>query len=241
MNEPIVTLPPGEVHIWTIDLGASLDHPVPSDRVLSTEEHAQADRFRHPHLRRRYITAHVETRHILATYLAVQPRTIAFLRTSYGKPHVVQQEGPNPLHFSLSHSEDRALVAVATRQPVGVDIERIDADTDEFAVAQRYFSEHEKAELSDSPETERLEHFFRLWVCKEAYVKARGEGVIDRLSTFTISFDTDSSKLLEDSRDPVAPQRWSVRLLDTPLGFAAAVAVAGDIARIRARNWPARI
>ena len=88
---------------------------------------------------------------------------ILILRTETGKPYA--DEGC----FSISHSGETVVCAVS-ETPVGVDVERIRKPP--ARVAQRYFTEAERAQL-ETDETE----FWRIWTGKEALCKLTGEGL----------------------------------------------------------------
>ena len=225
-NSPaILELP----HVWHIDLRTPAVERTGDLKMLSEKEHSQAQRFRNPLHRRRYVIAHGALREILAHHSKLPPEAIALVENPNGKPHLAEDGSQSLIEFSLSHSGDHALVAVSNRQPIGVDIERIDSDTGVLAIAQRYFSEQEQEEIVQRPATRRLRHFFHLWVCKEAYVKARGESIIDRLHTFSISLENDIPTLISDHRDPAAPANWAMRFVDVPNGFTAALAIQGEL------------
>lgn len=82
-----------------------------------------------------------------------------------GKPYFKD----SPLSFSLSHSGELVLCAIADHE-IGVDVQKV-IDLDWEKLAKRFFSPME----CDSLGTDR-ELFFRLWCRKEAYGKLTGEG-----------------------------------------------------------------
>jgi 4'-phosphopantetheinyl transferase len=70
--------------------------------------------------------------------------------------------------------------------------------------------------------------FYRYWVLKEAYVKAKGEGLSCPLESFSVSFDTlDDSPLLEVPTDPEDSSRWSLKELDPGHGYIGALVAEG--------------
>lgn len=83
------------------------------------------------------------------------------LKTENGKPYV---EG-NPLHFSLSHSGGRGIIALSDT-PIGVDFE-IFKDKPRTSVINR-FSAREQAEIANERD------FLKHWTAREAYVKLYG-------------------------------------------------------------------
>ena len=86
----------------------------------------------------------------------------------------------NDLRFNLSHSHDLAMYAFALARDVGVDIEMIRADAANDRIAENFFSPTEVAMLRALPHERQVEGFFNCWTRKEAYVKARGAGPVDR-------------------------------------------------------------
>lgn len=82
-----------------------------------------------------------------------------------------------PYQFNLSHSGEY-IFCVISGQEVGVDIQ-LRSPLKSNRVAQRFFSEDEKAELERAETREEKEKlFYRLWTGKEAYGKLTGEGVV---------------------------------------------------------------
>ncbi|MBQ9079947.1 MAG: 4'-phosphopantetheinyl transferase superfamily protein [Clostridia bacterium] len=109
---------------------------------------------------------------LLAPALAVfgiDARAAAVKRAEHGKPYLVDY--PN-IHFSLSHSGEMVMCAVADA-PIGCDIQRIQGA--HISVAKRFFTSDEQKHIymSDDAQTE----FVRIWVLKESYVKLTGDGI----------------------------------------------------------------
>ncbi len=82
----------------------------------------------------------------------------------------------SPAHFSISHSGDRVVAAIATF-PVGIDLEQPSRPRDFLALAELAFSPAECAELRTLPESERSAAFYRFWTLKEATGKREGHGL----------------------------------------------------------------
>lgn len=85
-----------------------------------------------------------------------------------GKPCFTQHP---EIYFNLSHSGTVVVCCVSNR-PVGIDVEG--GRPCRLKVAERFFSERERAWMEEA-ETEQ--RFFRLWTLKEAYSKADGAGI----------------------------------------------------------------
>lgn len=110
-------------------------------------------------------------------------RDVPICRETHGKP--VLKDCTN-LFFNISHSGDYAVCAVS-KQPVGIDIERIGAYQPN--VARRVCSDAEQKLLEQCEDPARL--FYRLWTLKESYVKLTGTGISVPLSQITFSFLAD--------------------------------------------------
>lgn len=85
----------------------------------------------------------------------------------YGKPYFIDIENA---YFSLSHSGKIAACAISDT-PVGVDVQS--ERRPNMALAKRFFSEREYAEVNSEPEI----MFNRIWTRKEAAAKADGRGI----------------------------------------------------------------
>ena len=100
--------------------------------------------------------------------------------TEYGKPWL--PELPD-FRFSLSHSGSAALCAVSDEE-IGCDIE-LPRGFDP-AIAKRFFHPDEREWLFSHPEPEQPEVFFRIWTCKESFIKALGLGLSLPLDSFSV-------------------------------------------------------
>ena len=79
---------------------------------------------------------------------------------------------------------------------------------------------------------DRSRRFFRYWTLKEAYVKARGDGLLYPLDVFQVSVSPDQPALLiENFREPAEVFRWSMRNVDVGPDIAAALVVERGPAR----------
>jgi 4'-phosphopantetheinyl transferase len=88
------------------------------------------------------------------------------------------------------------------------------------------------------PEVQR-QAFFRCWTRKEAYVKARGEGLSLPLDQFDLSLAPGESEAVRGTQgDPSETSRWSVQELTAAPGYVAALAVDGHGWRLSCWQWP---
>lgn len=201
----------GTVEVWRVPVEAS-----PGGlEILSDDERARAARLRRQADRDRFVTAWVALRHVLAERLGARPADLRFRRTcrscgrdGHGKPALVESEG---WEFSLSHTGGNVLLAISDAGRVGVDIEATGEHL--AAVAHLVRAPQERAESPDE--------VLRLWVCKEAVLKATGDGLSVPMSSFSVTPFTWPS-------DPTVATRMALAELEVPDGHRAAVAVLPD-------------
>lgn len=153
--------------------------------ILSMSENDRAQRFKQEIHRHRFILARGLLRLLLGHYTGQNPAHIEFIYSDRGKPSLKASQTISNLAFNLSHSQDYVLYAFG-HHPLGVDLEHITPKRDVLGIAQRFFSATELTILEQLSPPDRAITFLRYWVCKEAYVKATGEGLADRLQQIEI-------------------------------------------------------
>jgi len=226
-----------EVHLWCACLDAPARVADDFRRLLSVEELDRAARFRFDRDRERFVAARGFLRVILGRYLRVEPGRLRFCYGAFGKPGLTAEFSGTGLRFNLSHSRNLALYAVARELEVGVDVEQMRAEFAEERIARTFFSPREVAALQALPRNVWLESFFNCWTRKEAYVKARGEGLSARLDQFDVSVAPgEPARLLRVFPDRQETRRWTLQSFRPQPGFVAALAVETRN-RIACRQW----
>ncbi len=233
----------GEVRVWLVDL----DLPPLADRRLhdhlSADERQRAARFRFDVHRRRFATGRGLLRELLGRLLDRDPASLRFDYGDKGKPNLA---GAADLCFNLSHSQNSALVAVARGRELGVDIEACRSIDDAAMLVERFFAPAEREVFRAVPEEDRLACFYTGWTRKEAYVKARGDGLSLPTSAFEVEIAPGSdARLIRFEQEPHEVERWSLVGLEPAAGFLGALAVGrsvtadgpGAVPRVVARRW----
>ncbi len=229
-----MSLGESEIHVWRAELDAPAAAHDRLKRHLSPDELARASRFVFEEHRRRFVAARGILRDVLARYLGCTPAALQFRYGRRGKPEV--DSGGLDLRFNLSHSGGVAVVAVARGREVGIDVERIRPEAATDAIARRFFSPREVEALAALPPKERLEAFFRCWTRKEAYIKARGEGLRIPLSSFDVSVGREAA-LLAVRGAPEESSRWTLAELQPGPSYAGALAYEGDELTLTFWDW----
>lgn len=219
----------GEVHVWLADAREWQAEEEAFTLSLAPDEIERLGRFRTPEQKSFYRTHRGLLRLLLGRYLGEQPERVRLSYGAHGKPELAD---PEQLFFNLSHSGDFAVFAFTQDGPVGVDIERCRGQFPRMIeIAQRQFAPGEVETLKAIPAELQLRAFFRCWTQKEAFIKARGDGVFGGLDTFEVDVDGEGLKSIQG--DHSATQRWTLRTLPLPDEFVGAVAVAAPRCSMR--------
>ena len=220
-TSPILTY--GEVHVWRVTLD---ERSANFDKALAENDRTQAARFRFNVDRERFLNARASLRMTLGRYLETAPHALQFGFGAHGKPALGAAQNNLDLRFNLSHSHEFALIAITLGREIGVDIEYMRADFAGDEIAARFFSQNEIAQLDSVAPESRVTAFFDCWTRKEAYIKARGEGLSFPLNQFDVSLGPHSRAVLLGNRlDPTETSRWVLRELSPAPNYAAAIAV----------------
>ncbi|MGO8672147.1 MAG: 4'-phosphopantetheinyl transferase family protein [Capsulimonadaceae bacterium] len=217
------------VDVWFAGLDGNSARDTSYRELLDSRELARAERLSRAPDVARYVRAHGILREVLSRYAESFAAGAQYHYGPFGKPDLPGTD----IRFNMSDSGGALLVAVARGVDVGVDIERR-RPIDVLRFARRFFTPLEADSLNELPPDQQMETFFRMWTCKEAYVKGWGLGIRQNLRSFEVAAPPgEPSRLLSCTFDPDSPILWS--LLDIPDidGYAATVAVKSPDAALR--------
>ncbi len=215
----------GDVHVWRMSLVKQPDEIAALKRLLAPDEVARAERFYFPRHHDAFVAARAGLRKTLAYYVEQSPQSISFRYGDAGKPELPNEVAGAQVAFNLSHSGDWAVLAVARRGPLGIDIERSREMNDAAGLARRYFSTAEVAVWESLAEWERIQAFFRCWTRKEAYLKALGDGLRAPLDQFVVSFAAGEKPRLIQPSPHDALADWQIEDFPVDEDYTAAVVV----------------
>ncbi|WP_171058131.1 4'-phosphopantetheinyl transferase family protein [Modestobacter altitudinis] len=164
-------------------------------------------------VRRRRVLVRAGLRRVLGGLLGLSPGDVP-VGTDRGRPVLPGNE----LVLSCSASEDLALIAVADRGALGVDVER-HRDGGTSALEEGWLADEELVRLRALPGHARGVAITRAWTQKEAVLKARGTGLV-RLPVDTVTPVSDGGPVAElhVSRIPVPPGYVASAATGTPVG-----------------------
>lgn len=226
----------GEIHVWRAFQPVSSDAYESLAQTLDEDERARAARFAFEPNRVAFTFARGVLRWLLARYCARDASRIRFSYGKFGKPALA--DNGSGLRFNVSHSGDVMACAFARQQEIGVDVERLRADLGCTEIAHRFFAAEESELLLALPPESQLAAFFRCWTRKEAFIKARGDGLSFPLKSFAVSLvPGDEPRLISILGDPKLAAAWTLQDIPVPSGYAAAIAVEGRDWKISTYDW----
>lgn len=225
-----------QVHIWSASLDQSPSRVQQLQTFLTEDEQARAKRFYRQKDRDRFVVARGLLREILSSYLDSDPALLHFCYGPAGKPALHAPFDKLNLCFNLSHSNDLALYAVTRGRAVGIDIEYIRTSPTLERVAARLFSPQEYAAFQKLPVLLRNKAFFRYWVRKEAYIKARGLGLSLLIRQFE-AYPTTNQSPTQSKPGSIESLDWSLHDIEPMPGYAAALTVEGQNVELSCWSW----
>ena len=184
--------------------------------LLSTTDVAHVERFRTERDRDIALASRATQRLALSAFTAqsVVPAAWQFVENGNGRPLLHEPPAPwRSLRFSAANAIGLVGCAVCIGREIGLDLEprRQDPARD---LLESCLGSRERQQLESLAEPDRPDRFTRLWTAKEAYLKARGLGIIDSLDQVEVDFDAGPGPALrlgaalEDDGS-----RWELRYL----------------------------
>ncbi len=222
---------PGELVAVVADLDVGRDRLRRMRETFSAREQQRFQSFAHEQHRARWGASRGILREVLSAALGIAPADVAFRFGAHGKPFV------DGLRFNISHSGARALIALAQVE-VGADVELPRARrTDD--IARRFFAPGEVQRLfTVADPAVRRDQFFRLWTCKEAFLKVTGEGLSRSTRSYEIELLAGGSARINWANGiPDASARYSVYLVEPGDGYRAAIVAEAQSLALRALTW----
>jgi 4'-phosphopantetheinyl transferase len=220
---------PESISVWTCCNHHYARYIDQMGQTLSEDEQARAVRFHRRADYDRYVLGRFVLRNIWADWFAVSVAELDFGITAAGRPFL-QRAGrlaAPAVDFNLSHSGDATIVAWSPSQRVGVDTEhRISNDARHLTrLAEKTFSPQERLVLAGVKPQHLADTFYKIWVRKEALLKAEGCGLSGALASFSVAVQRDRE--INWSEDVVygsASSIWTIVELTVAAGHVAALA-----------------
>ena len=184
---------------WTEMTGAPCDLSVFMKNYFGPKDFETIWNLKMLHPKQHYIISRIALKDAVCTFLqreygeCVSPYELYCSHDNFGRPMIhydKQKEKPlDSLFVSLSHKNNHG-VAIASSQPVGIDLEKIESKSEAFiqlAYTKKELSLLKRLAGSDAKSLESAETLIRFWVAKEACAKKTGRGFQGRPQSFEVT------------------------------------------------------
>ena len=163
---------------------------------LCPDERERFHRIRDMDARRNFLFGRVMLRKLAGDILGVAADSLRFGTGLRGKPFLLKPMNCK-LQVNISHTNGWVVVAMTFGRALGVDIEWMDGSHDLEVVAARVCSPRELSGIRSLPADQQTAAFYKMWTCKEAWLKATGEGLSERMSSVEVCVSpADRAQLL---------------------------------------------
>ncbi len=170
---PANPLRQGQCAVW---LDRSPKIPCPDDlEPLDAASRAANDKLATPYLQARHARAHALLRRSLSQVAGRSPGDWLIVAGDNGRPELARDQGG--IDFNLSHSGRYVACALVRDARVGIDVETTERRIDHENLLGHVTSPPERDWLAGFDPVQARKNFLRIWVLKEAYAKAVGEGL----------------------------------------------------------------
>ena len=162
------------VEVWRGSLDAEPDVRQRLAALLSDDEHERAGRFRFDRDRARFVVGRGLLRALLGRYVGAAGSELRFAYGAQQKPALARRR---PAFQSRAFGRRPRSSRSAARRELGIDVELLQPEFAHGPLAERFFSPREVETLRALPEDDQPQAFFACWTRKEAFLKARGDGL----------------------------------------------------------------
>lgn len=175
-----------QIDLWHVAIDKAADAVAEEEylALLSPDERERYGRLGRESVRREFLVGRALLRTTLARYLRIAPHDVEFQYNGFGKPSLSAPR--EPWEFNLSHSAGLAVCAIAAVE-VGVDVEDRSRTVEFLDLARSFFAPAETAFLESLTSERQRGAFFEIWTLKEAFIKARGQGLSLPLADFAFT------------------------------------------------------
>ena len=222
------------IDVWLCDLKQLSGDINNYYAILSDDERERADKLKIKDMKQQYVLTRGALRQRLGLLTNIDPQDFVFDYLQHGKPVLVKDARFANITFNVSHSYNLALIAIAQKQNIGIDIEKINHESKHDQLVTRFFSEAEQSEFQTMPETNKAKAFCACWARKEAFIKAIGDGVSYGLDSFDVTVDPDKQTLEINLHKP-SEETWSA--INLPINDDYMACLVSDRDSLSVRCW----
>ena len=184
------------IHVWHADYRSLIPDNNQFKSYLSKQELECSHMFGKLSHQNQFVCRRGLLRQLLAHYLKTHPKNVEIYYNEKRKPFTKAN-----IQFSVSHSNDKLVIAFTLNQPIGVDIEWINPLINPSDIAHLIFNTSDLNKFYQLHHEEQRLYFFENWVIKEAALKALGTGFFEDPKNVIYSRDSNRVSFILDSSD----------------------------------------
>jgi 4'-phosphopantetheinyl transferase len=178
---------------------------------LNDHERQRWDRYKfakdkHQHLVTRALLRFNLSRH----HPQISPEQWQFKYNQHGKPDIANPL-PQPLYFNLTHTANRAALAISHLGDIGLDVEHVRDLNQLHDLVERCFTDDEAQDILQGHWATPERRFFRYWTLKEAYIKGRGRGLSLPLQQFEFNACGQTPQIGFPDYEPEDTRLWQFK------------------------------
>ncbi len=143
---------------------------------LSYTEQMRYDEIQDPQRSKQFLLGRILIWHLLKDAFEIKEYTIE-TQDTFDKPKLVFSQSDLELDFNISHTEHMVAAVITSSGYIGIDIEDMNIKRSWHGIGKKYFSAHENQDIERKPSRIKDELSLKLWVTKEAAIKARGQTI----------------------------------------------------------------
>ncbi|KAJ9439197.1 4prime-phosphopantetheinyl transferase HetI [Diplonema papillatum] len=206
-----------DVREWILPEGPESSQFLFLINCLDPTEQVRVRRFVSFEDQKRALVSRLLARQVCSAVLGIPDADVRIKRTKGNKPFLATPHNsasePN-FNFNISHDGDYVVVASEAYCVCGIDVVDRAVSVKKYESLTRSFTVSENELICSQPtDSEKAKMFSLLWSCKEAYTKARGDGLKFELSRAEFSIvdkcGTDGAVHLSVVVDGVCMPRWA--------------------------------
>lgn len=207
--------------------------------LLSPAEAARYARFHSSADRDMFAAAHGLLRAVIATRAGVPITAVVVTQRcqvcggNHGQPVIPQRAPGAGLMLSLAHTRSMVVVAWSDR-PVGVDVEDLDRQVT-MADLSGALTVNERRAIGELAPASRTRELLRVWVCKEAYCKGLGLGLMQPFDEVELWAKAEGEAVMTIPVGHLDDRPWTVHDMQVE-GHLIAVAYRGPVVTLAVFN-----
>lgn len=217
-----------KIQIWSCFLDQTEQIVSGCYSILSNEEKSRAGKLKFTELRNRWVLSRGVLRLLLSNYYNCSPKEMKFIFNEFSKPLLSKVLNGNEISFNLAHSDNLAVYIFSQNRRIGIDLEKTQDLADMEALTELFLNEYEKKWYNKISLANRKEIFYRIWTCKEAYIKAIGKGFSFSPNKIVLEFNSKQELFFKEITGDNDFETWKIVEFETNPNFVSSAVIEGN-------------